>query len=564
MPASAVGDRARCRRSRPLAGGRARRRPGRPGGRRPGRRLGGAPGETGRRQRRRQPADRVLAAVPVLSVAEPAAAARRHRPGRCCCGSTSPATSWADRWPGWPAAAWCSCGWGLSDRREPAPAAARGRRASRGSRRLLPLLAGPGVAGGRWPGAASTYPTSSPPRPPVRAWRRGRAADLAGPRHRRRGPAGRGRCRRWSPSPLGHGGRTGCGWLGVDAGARRRRGARRSGRRGARPRRGRRRWPPAGRRHRTVAHDAGTPGRRAPTDRGRLVAVWGPDRGTRAGRPSRSASPPPRRPTAPRPCWSTPTSTAVPPRRCSPCSTRCRACSPPPARRRPARSTRSALAESARQVAPRLRVLTGLPRADRWTALRPAALRGVLSPGRSRRPGWSSSTAASAWSRTRSCPSTPPRRAATGRRSTALERRRPRAGGRQRRPARAGPAGPGPARAARGGPGGPGAAGGQPGTRRARAGRATTSRAPCCRRSARCRWRTCRSTRPAVDACWVNGRTLPEAAPQSALAAAMAELAGAVGAELGLPHRAGARRPAAGPAAPRAQALNSSSSPPTV
>ncbi len=38
-----------------------------------------------------------------------------------------------------------------------------------------------------------------------------------------------------------------------------------------------------------------------------------------------------------------------------------------------------ALAEAARQVAPRLRVLTGLPRADRWTALRPAAVRTVLS-----------------------------------------------------------------------------------------------------------------------------------------------------------------------------------------
>ncbi len=41
-----------------------------------------------------------------------------------------------------------------------------------------------------------------------------------------------------------------------------------------------------------------------------------------------------------------------------------------------------ALAESARQVTPRLRVLTGLPRAERWTALRPAALRQVLSRAR--------------------------------------------------------------------------------------------------------------------------------------------------------------------------------------
>ena len=41
-----------------------------------------------------------------------------------------------------------------------------------------------------------------------------------------------------------------------------------------------------------------------------------------------------------------------------------------------------ALAEAARQVTPRLRVLTGLPRAERWTALRPAALRHVLSRAR--------------------------------------------------------------------------------------------------------------------------------------------------------------------------------------
>ncbi|MBA2640448.1 MAG: chromosome partitioning protein, partial [Nocardioidaceae bacterium] len=38
----------------------------------------------------------------------------------------------------------------------------------------------------------------------------------------------------------------------------------------------------------------------------------------------------------------------------------------------------TALAAAARQVAARLRVLTGLPRADRWAALRPAALRQVL------------------------------------------------------------------------------------------------------------------------------------------------------------------------------------------
>ena len=42
----------------------------------------------------------------------------------------------------------------------------------------------------------------------------------------------------------------------------------------------------------------------------------------------------------------------------------------------------SALADAARQVSQRLRVLTGLPRADRWTALGPAALRGVLDRAR--------------------------------------------------------------------------------------------------------------------------------------------------------------------------------------
>ena len=43
----------------------------------------------------------------------------------------------------------------------------------------------------------------------------------------------------------------------------------------------------------------------------------------------------------------------------------------------------AALVGFARQLAPRLRVLTGLPRADRWPELRPAALSGVLSAARS-------------------------------------------------------------------------------------------------------------------------------------------------------------------------------------
>ena len=50
---------------------------------------------------------------------------------------------------------------------------------------------------------------------------------------------------------------------------------------------------------------------------------------------------------------------------------------------------------------------------------------------------------------------------------------------------------------------------------------------------------------PAVDACWVNGQTLLEAAPQSALSRAMTELARAVGGELGLstgPGHAATRR----------------------
>ncbi|MDF2966312.1 MAG: hypothetical protein K0Q93_90 [Nocardioidaceae bacterium] len=46
----------------------------------------------------------------------------------------------------------------------------------------------------------------------------------------------------------------------------------------------------------------------------------------------------------------------------------------------------SALAEAARRVSPRLRVLTGLPRADRWTAMGPAALRGVLTRARQAAP----------------------------------------------------------------------------------------------------------------------------------------------------------------------------------
>lgn len=41
------------------------------------------------------------------------------------------------------------------------------------------------------------------------------------------------------------------------------------------------------------------------------------------------------------------------------------------------------LASAARSVSPRLRVLTGLPRADRWPALRPTAVREVLSGARS-------------------------------------------------------------------------------------------------------------------------------------------------------------------------------------
>ena len=49
----------------------------------------------------------------------------------------------------------------------------------------------------------------------------------------------------------------------------------------------------------------------------------------------------------------------------------------------------------------------------------------------------------------------------------------------------------------------------------------------------------------AVDACWVNGRTLPEAAPQSALARGLAGLADAVALDLdistGPAHSAGRR-----------------------
>ena len=125
------------------------------------------------------------------------------------------------------------------------------------------------------------------------------------------------------------------------------------------------------------------------------------------------------------------------------------------------------LAESARQVAPRLRVLTGLPRADRWTALRPAALRGVLARAQAGGPAGRG--------RLRLLPRAG-RGAVLRHRRPAPQRgdghrargRRPGGGRRQRRPAGAGAAGPGPARPARGAAGRAGAAGGQPGTRRAR------------------------------------------------------------------------------------------------
>ncbi|MGY1641320.1 CpaE family protein [Geodermatophilus sp. SYSU D00703] len=72
----------------------------------------------------------------------------------------------------------------------------------------------------------------------------------------------------------------------------------------------------------------------------------------------------------------------------------------------------AALARLAWAVRPHLRVLTGLARADRWPELRPHGVAAVLEEARGR-PTWSSWTARSAWRRTRSSPSTPPRRAAT-------------------------------------------------------------------------------------------------------------------------------------------------------
>lgn len=47
---------------------------------------------------------------------------------------------------------------------------------------------------------------------------------------------------------------------------------------------------------------------------------------------------------------------------------------------------RPALVAAARSVGPHLRVLTGLPRADRWTALRPAAIRELLTVARASAP----------------------------------------------------------------------------------------------------------------------------------------------------------------------------------
>ena len=193
------------------------------------------------------------------------------------------------------------------------------------------------------------------------------------------------------------------------------------------------------------------------------------------------------------------------------------------------------LAESARQVAPRLRVLTGLPRADRWTALRPAAVREVLSRAR-RRPGWWSSTAVSASSRTRSCRSTPPHPRRNGATVTAVLEDADLV-------VVVGSADPlGLARLAR-----------------ARyelreAVPAAQVRLVVNRVRSGLGWSRDDVSRtllhaigevplgylpldqPAVDACWVTGRTLPEAAPQSALAGATAELSAAVGGEVGL-HR---------------------------
>ena len=62
----------------------------------------------------------------------------------------------------------------------------------------------------------------------------------------------------------------------------------------------------------------------------------------------------------------------------SACSTRSPGCWPPHGRERRRSSTRRRLSDLARQVRDRLRVLTGLPRPDRWPEVRPAAFDELL------------------------------------------------------------------------------------------------------------------------------------------------------------------------------------------
>ena len=91
---------------------------------------------------------------------------------------------------------------------------------------------------------------------------------------------------------------------------------------------------------------------------------------------------------------------------------------------------------------PGLRVLTGLPRADRWTEVKAVLMGRIVADRRGSSPSTSSSTAGSAWSATRRSCTTPPLRGATARRSRSSSEPTSSAGRRPRRPGRAQPAGP--------------------------------------------------------------------------------------------------------------------------
>ena len=126
--------------------------------------------------------------------------------------------------------------------------------------------------------------------------------------------------------------------------------------------------------------------RRRAGGRARHPAGWsrcGGRPGHRGAPPSRSPWPPSSPRPASRPCWPTPTCTAASWRRSSASSTRRPAWRPPRGWPTTGSSTSPLSPPPRRRLAPDLRVLTGISRADRWPELRPSALEQIWELARS-------------------------------------------------------------------------------------------------------------------------------------------------------------------------------------